>query len=79
MKQKTKCKIKTVLYSIVFILSMSFLKSTFDLIFYDKNFSHVPFMIVFMFAVYQSSFRAFKNAFAAGWIEFVEEQKSGKS
>lgn len=79
MKQKTKCKIKTVLYSIVFILSMSFLKTTFDLIFYGEDFSYVPFMIVYMFAVYQSSFRAFENAFAAGWIEFAEEQKNGKS
>lgn len=75
MNQKTKCKIKTVLFAIIFVSSLSWFYPAWKLMFSKFDSWYLSINTVLLFAIYHSSTKMFKNAFSAGWIEFLEEKK----
>lgn len=75
MKQKTACKMKTVLFAIIFLFSLYLLGSSLRILFYGKDISHLVNSVVYAFAFYHSGPPMVKNALLAGWIEFMEEGK----
>lgn len=75
MKQKVKCKIKTVLFAIIFVSALSWFYPAWKLMFSKFDPWYLSINAVLLFAIYHSSTKMFKNAFASGWIEFQEEKK----
>ena len=75
LKQKSACKIKTVLFAIVFAASLYFFNFVVRCILDTYDIWFAVMEIPILFALCNSSTKMFKNAFAAGWIEFQEENK----
>ena len=75
MKQKTKCKIKTVIFTILFFISFSFIDSSLRLMFEKNDIWYLSMLILSGFCLFHSGPKMFKNAIMAGWIEFQEEKK----
>ena len=76
MKQKTKCKTKTVLFAILFFTSIMFLDSSIRLFFTQDDIWYLSMLILSGFCLFHSAPKMFKNAMLAGWIEFQEEKKN---
>lgn len=75
MKQKTKCKAKTVLFAILFFISLIFLDSSIRLFFTQNDVWYLSTLILSSFCLFHSTPKLFKNAIMAGWIEFQEGKK----
>lgn len=78
MKQKTACKIKTILFAILGIVSLSFLDSSLKMLFYMKDVWYLGISIISGFAFYHSVPKMFKNALLAGLIEFYEDKQDAE-
>lgn len=74
MKQKTKCKTKTVLFAILFFISLIFLDSSIRLLFTQNDLWYLSTLILSGFCLFHSAPKMFKNAMLAGRIEFQEEK-----
>lgn len=74
MKQKVKCKIKTVLFAIIFVSVLNWFYPAWKLMFSKFDPWYLSINAVLLFAIYHSLTKMFKNAFASGWIEFQEEK-----
>lgn len=79
MKQKTAYKIKTVLFAILFCVSLIFLNSSLRLLFAQNDIWYLSMLLVSSFCLYDSAPKMFKNAMMAGWIEFQEDENNADS
>lgn len=78
MKQKTACKIKALLFTILFVFSLSFLDSSLKMLFLEQDIFYLGISIVSGFALYHSAPKMFKNALLAGLIEFYEDKQDAE-
>ena len=78
MKQKTACKIKTVLFAILFCVSLSFLDSSLSLLFTQNDIWYLSMLFVSAFCLFNSAPKMFKNALLAGLIELDEDKQDAE-
>lgn len=74
MKQKTMCKIKIAVSSILFLLSFTFLGASLKCLFFYQDISYLPLLVVYAYIVCDSVKDLVKNALKAGYIQFMEEK-----
>ena len=74
MKQKTMCKIKIAVSSILFLLSFTFLGASLKCLFFYQDISHLPLLVIYAYIVCDSVKDLVKNALKAGYIQFMEEK-----
>lgn len=75
MKQKTMCKIKIAVSSILFLLSFTFLGASLKCLFFYQDISHLPLLVIYAYIVCDSAKDLVKNALKAGCIQFMEEKE----
>lgn len=74
MKQKTMCKIKIAVSSILFLLSFTFLGASLKCLFFYQDISYLPLLVIYVYIVCDSAKDLVKNALKAGYIQFMEEK-----
>ena len=74
MKQKTMCKIKIAVSSILFLFSFTFLGASLKCLFFYQDISHLPLLVIYAYIVCDSVKDLVKNALKAGYIQFMEEK-----
>lgn len=78
MKHKTVCKIKTLMFAILFCVSLSFLDSSLRLLFAQNDVWYLSMLFVSAFCLFHSAPKMFKNALLAGLIEFDEDKQDAE-
>lgn len=78
MKQKTMCKIKTAVSSILFLLSFTLLGASVKCLFFYHDISYLPLLVIYAYIVCDSAKDMVKNALKAGYIQFVEEKDNAE-
>ena len=78
MKRKIVCKIKTVLFAILFCVSLSFLDASLRLLFMQSDIWYLSILFVSAFCLFHSAPKMFKNALLAGFIEFDEDKQDAE-
>lgn len=78
MKQKTMCKIKIAVSSILFLLSFTFLSASLKCLFFYQDISHLPLLVIYAYIVCDSVKDLVKNALKAGYIQFLEEKDNAE-
>lgn len=74
MKQKTMCKIKIAVSSVLFLLSFTFLGASLKCLFFYQDVSYLPLLVVYAYIVCDSAKDLVKNALKSGYIQFMEEK-----
>lgn len=74
MKQKTMCKIKIAVSSILFLLSFTFLGASLKCLFFYQDISYLPLLVIYAYIVCDSVKDLVKNALKAGYIQFMDEK-----
>ena len=78
MKQKTMCKIKIAVSSILFLLSFTFLGASLKCLFFCQDVSYLPLLVIYAYIVCDSAKDLVKNALKAGYIQFLEEKDNAE-
>lgn len=74
MKQKTMCKIKIAVSSILFLLSFTLLGASVKCLFFYQDVSYLPLLVIYAYIVCDSAKDLVENALKAGYIQFMEEK-----